>query len=179
MGIFDRVVLTLFTLSIAFLSALLLLVVLGWPVPLEILQANLSDLGGRWLLGVLAGVSLVVSVRFLYYGMRRPGERRSLIHHGPLGDTRISLGAVESLIGKVTRQVKGAREIKPRVSLAGDGVSVFLRAVVGPEVSVPEWSDDLQRTIKTHVRTVVGVDVHEVKIFVDNIASEPRRGRLD
>lgn len=178
MGIFDRIVLTLFTLAIALLSGALLVVVLGWTVPLVWMEDALAQESGRWLLGSLAAVSLVISVRFLYYGMRRQ-RRRHLVHDGPLGQTRISLGAVESLIGKVARQVRGVRDIKPRVSLSAGGVSVFLRATVGPEVNVPEWSDELQRTVKTHVRTVVGVDVHAIRIVVDNIANEPRRGRLD
>jgi hypothetical protein len=179
MGVFDRIVLTLFTLSIALLSSLLLAVVLGWTFPLDYLQASLADANGRWLMGVLAAVALVVSVRFIYYGLHRPAHRRSLVYHGPLGDTSISLGAVENLIGKVARQVKGVREIKPRVRHAGEGIDVFLRAVVGSEVSVPEWTEELQRQLRTYVKTVVGADVKEIKVFVDNITSDARRARFD
>jgi uncharacterized alkaline shock family protein YloU len=179
MGVFDRVVLTIFALSNALLSALLLAVLLGWTAPLAYLESYLQEPRGQWLLGVLAAIMLVISSRFLYYGMRRPGQRRSLVHEGPLGETTISLAAVESLVAKVVRQIRGVREIRPRVYILNGNVHVLIRAVVGSDVSVPEWSEEVQRTVRNQVRTIVGVDVAQVRVFVGNISNEPRRGRLD
>ena len=179
MGIFDRTALTIFALSNALLSALLLAVLFGWTVPLEYLQVHLQNPRGQWLLGSFAGFILAVSTRFLYYGMRRPGQRRSLVHEGPLGETTISLGAVESLVAKVVRQVRGVREIRPRVYLMHGNVHVFIRAVVGSDVNVPEWSEEVQRTVRNQVRTIVGAEVATVRVFVGDISSEPRRARLE
>ncbi|HCC33499.1 MAG TPA: alkaline shock response membrane anchor protein AmaP [Clostridiales bacterium] len=179
MGVFDRVVLTIFALSNALLSALLLAVLLGWTAPLLYLGSYLQEPRDQWLLGSLAAIMLAVSSRFLYYGMRRPRQRRSLVHEGPLGETTISLGAVESLVAKVVRQLRGVREIRPRVHLLDGNVHVFIRAVVGSDVCVPEWSEEVQRTVRNQVRTIVGVDVAQVRVLVSNISSEPRRGRLE
>jgi len=178
MGVFDRVVLTILALINAVLSALLLAVLLGWTAPSDYLQAYLQDPRGQWLLGSFAAIILAVSTRFLYYGMRRPG-RRSLFHESPLGGTTISQGAVESLVAKVVRQVRGAREIRPRVDLVDGNVHVFIRAVVGADVNVPEWSEEVQRTVRNQVRTITGADVTRVRVLVSNISNEPRRGRLE
>jgi len=180
MGIFDRVILALFALTVAVISFLVLaMAVTGWISPLEYLLNVLHNTNGRWLLGILSGLSLAVSLRFLYYGFRRDRPWQTLIHETDVGEVRVSLGAVESLITKVTRGLKGVRDVRTAVFSTPGGIGVRLRAVVSPEANVPETARHIQQSVVDYTKNVVGVEVTEVKVLVNNITNETRRSRVE
>lgn len=179
MGIWDRVVLTGFALGMAAVSLLGILAGLGWQEPVGWLEAGLERGGGRAAIALVSLVFLAVSGRFLYFGFRRHAAGQTLVHETPLGEVRVTLAAVESLVTRTSRQVKGVRDVRCWVASRPEGLAIAVRTVVSPDVSVPEVASELQRTIKQAVQTVVGVAATEVRVFVQNISSEPRRGRGD
>jgi len=179
MGIFDRIILTLVMLCVAAASAVVILVAAGWVLPLELFWTSIQTLGGRWVAGVLAGLAFLVSVRFIYYGFHRAEADQTLVHESDLGEVRISLGAVENLVRKVTRQVKGVRDVRGWVVPGGGRINVRLRTVISPDVSVPDVSGNIQNAVRDCLSNVVGVEAGEVRVFVENISNEPRRGRVE
>lgn len=179
MGIFDRVILTLYAISLTFISFMIMLVALGWDVPFDYIRTSLANPGGRWSVGLLATAFFVVSLRLLYYAFRRRHPSQTVVHETALGEVRIALDAIENLVRRAARQVTGVREVKASVTSNPAGIAVGLRATVSPEVNIPSVSDEIQNTIKNYVRNVVGIGVAEVKIYVENISDEVRRGRLD
>jgi uncharacterized alkaline shock family protein YloU len=180
MGIFDRVTLALFTLVMAVISFLfVVMAAAGWQDPLQWVQDHLYSLNGRWVIGILAGLSLVVSLRFLYFGFRRDKPNQTLIRETDLGEVRISLAAVETLVTKVARGLKGVRDIKATVFGTEGGVGVRIRGVVSPEVNVPDTARLIQQAVTDYTKNVVGVDVTEVKVLVQNITNETRSRRVE
>lgn len=178
MGIFDRAILTLYTFCLAFISLAFVVAAAGWTVPLDVIQQSLGTANGKWTVGVLGAVFFIVSLRLLYFGFRRRHAGQTVIHQTPLGEVRVSLDAIESLVRKVVRQVNGVRDVRARASNSPSGIGVVMRVAISPDTSVPEVSDKIQNTVKNYVRNVVGVGVHEVRIFVDNIGDETRKGRV-
>jgi len=179
MGLFDRIILTVMTLIVAAISAVTIMLAAGWLIPLEVFWTSLKDDVGRWLIGILAGITFIISVCFIYYGFHRSGVDQTLVHESELGEVRISVTAVESLVRKVARQVKGVRGVRGWVQADGGRLSVRLRTVISPDVSVPEVSGDIQRAVRDCLRNVVGVEAGDVKVFVENISNEARRGRVE
>jgi len=102
-----------------------------------------------------------------------------VVHETSMGEVRISLEAVENLVRKVARSTKGVREVKASVRHNKDELSVALRCTVSPEVSIPEVSEEIQNSVRQYVKRVVGVELAEVQLEVENIANDSRRGRLD
>jgi uncharacterized alkaline shock family protein YloU len=179
-SLFDRVLLTLFTLAMAFISFLFVwMASIRWLAPLFWLQDVLLTDNGRWAIGVLAGLSLIVSLRFIYFGFRKDRPTQTLIHETDMGEVRISLGAVENLVTKVARGLKGVRDVRATVYTVGDGLGVRIRGVVSPEVNVPDTARLIQQAVTDYTRNVVGVDVNEVKVMVQNITNESKRGRVE
>lgn len=179
MGLFDRIMLTILTLCVAALSAVVILLAAGWLVPLQLFWTSLLDPSGRWITGVLAGLTFIVSVRFIYYGFHRAGADQTLVHESDLGEVRIALGAVENLVRKVARQVKGVRDVRGWVVPGGGRLNVRLRTVISPDVSVPDVSGNIQNAVRDCLKNVVGVEAGEVRVFVENISNEARRGRVE
>ncbi len=87
-----------------------------------------------------------------------------------------SLARVETLdAGTVWRVVFGASN----GNVLDAAVVAELTGVISPEVSIPEVSEEIQNAVKSYVRRVVGVEVAEVRIHVENISNDSRRSRLD
>lgn len=180
MGIIDRIVLTVYTLSLAFISGLMIVVsVSKWASPQVWLADAMGSPRGRLVLGLVGAAFFAVSVRLIVFAFTRRGGGQPVVHETQFGDVRISLDAVENLVRKVARSVKGVRDVKAVVTHGKDGLSAVLKGTISPEVSIPEVSEEIQSSVRQYVKRVVGVEMAEVRLEVDNIASDGRRGRLD
>lgn len=181
MGIIDRIVLTVYTLALAFISGLMILVALAptWVQPHLWLADALASPRGQVLVGLIGTAFFAVSVRLIVFAFTRRGGGQPVVHETPMGEVRISLDAVESLIKKVARGVKGVREIKAVVTNGKDGIHAELRGTVSPDVSIPEASEEIQSAVRQYVKRVVGVEIGEIVIEIDNISGDGHRRRLD
>lgn len=175
MSLADRVFLTLYSLCLAVVSLLVVAVASGWEGPVAGLQAGLADPGRRWVMGALGVIFFAFSVRFLTLGVRRQRGSRSVVHETTMGEVSVSLGAIENLVRRVARQCTGVRDVRGWVRYGAAGLSVHLRLVVSPDVSIPKVSEEVQKAVAQYVRDVVGVGVSEVQVMVENISTEPRR----
>ncbi len=181
MGILGRIVLLLYTLSLAVISALVLgMSALGWLTPLDWVRTSLTaDPNGRWTVGIASLVFFVVSIVFIIYTFTPRYPSRALVHETDLGEVHVTLEAIENLVKKVTRQIRGIRSVKARVATTGGGLEIWLRTVMSPDVSVPAVSEEIRTTLKGYVKNVVGAEVAEVHVYVTDISSESRKGRVE
>lgn len=179
MGLVDRVILTIYTFALAFISLLSVLLALGWDEPERVLRIAMVTQGGRVAVGLVGLVFFAVSVRLLYFAFNRPNRNRAVVHEAQLGEVRISLEAVENLVSRVARGIKGIRDVRPFVRMSPEGLEVRLRVWVSPDVGIPELTQHLQEEIVRYVRNVVGVGVMGVETFVENITTESRRARVE
>jgi len=174
MGLFDRFLLTGYTLFLTVLFILWGTVMLGWPAPLSLLRELFYP--GRpevfWSLLVLL---ILAGGRLFWVSLRRSGGRYVVLAESALGQIKVSLQAVENLVEKVVFQVKGVREVKPRIFSTPEGVGIRVRASVTPEINVPEVSVEIQNLVKERVFEVTGISVSAVKVSIENItANNPR-----
>lgn len=174
MGWFDRTLLAVYSLSI---MALFLLVALmaaaARTSPLDWLSVALVHPNMRIYVGVTALVYLLVSLKFFIgsiAGRREPVQ--AVIHDNALGQVRVSTEALENLVHKAASQVRGVYEVRPRVACRPEGVVVSVRAAVTPDISIPQVSEEIQTRVRDYVTEVAGVNVADIRIFVDNISSE-------
>ncbi|HHY37906.1 MAG TPA: alkaline shock response membrane anchor protein AmaP [Clostridia bacterium] len=177
MEIGDRVLLAVFAGGLVVHFGMTFLSMVGWAVPGKIIASIEKSPEGRTAISVVAFAFLLLSVRFFILTFRRKYGSKAVAHQGPLGEVRVYLGAIENLVKRVCRQVPGVREVKAHISNVGDSVSVFVRCSVSPDVSIPDLTRDLQKTVQTYVKNVVGVEVNEVKMVVENITTESKKSR--
>lgn len=182
MSIFDRIVLSIFTFSLAIISGLMvvLAIVPTWFEVVSWIDTVLTTPSGRSVLGIVGFIFFAASVRLILTALAGQGDGRPVIHETQHGEIRISLDAVENLVRKVARGVKGVREIKAEITHAEDGgLRARLRGTISPEVSIPEVSEEIQSSVRQYVKRVVGIEMADVAIHVENIAAEGNRRRLD
>ena len=171
MGIIDRIILSIYTLLLAFLSIGVILLSLRL-IPLELVWTSISQISGQWEAGLVGAVFLLISIRLLLAGMRSRRVKDTIVHHNEMGDVHISLEAIKNLVEKTARHTRGVRDVKVRVNLAGQGLKVSLKVVVSPEVHVPSISADVQQRVHGYIKNTVGIELADVEILVENISND-------
>lgn len=172
MGILDRIILSLYTLLLTFLSLGVILISLRL-ISLEWVQTSISYLYGHWEAGLTATVFLLVSVRLLLAGLRvRSEAKNTIVHHTDMGDIHITLDAVRNLVEKVARHTRGVRGVKVFVVHNEQGLKVTLRTVISPESNVPSVSSEVQRRAHEYIKNTVGVELADIQVLVENISND-------
>jgi len=171
MGIVDRIILSVYTLLLAFLSLGVILVSLRL-ISLDVVWTSISYISGQWETGLGGVVFFMISIRWLLAGMRSRRPKDTIVHHNEMGDVHISLDAIKNLIEKIARHTRGVRGVKVVVTNRNDQLKVSLHAVVSPEVHVPSVSEELQKKVYEYIKTTVGVELTDVEILVENISND-------
>jgi len=175
--LYERALLALYSLITAALALVLLGVSAGWRTPLAWYESALTTLEYRVAGGVIAAVILVLSLRFLLGSLQRkaPKVEQALIRRGEAGDVTISLAALESLVVRAARQVKGIKEVKPRLKILPEGIMITLEVQVLPDQHLPGVAQSLQEGVRNYIAEVTGLEGPEVRILINGVWQEPVR----
>lgn len=176
MGVFDRTLLAVYAIFITIVTLFLGSIMAGWTVPLLLFQETF--LPGRpeifWPVAILV---VLAGVRLFWVVVAGPKGREVVIAESALGQTRISLQAIENLVTKVVSQVAGVREVKSKIISVPQGIGIQVQVAVTPDINIPEVSGDIQYRVKEQVLNVTGISVNSVKVMVENISA--RRPRVE
>ncbi|MCR4419677.1 MAG: alkaline shock response membrane anchor protein AmaP [Clostridia bacterium] len=177
MGLFERAIAVLYTLVLALAAVILAATAAGWQDPVLYWNRLMASGQERWIVGVLALAVALVGLRALIgmLGTREPEQ--TLVQSTPAGEVYISLSALEHMVARTGRQVRGIREVRPRVRVTPTGVAVRVEAMVNPDVSVPQVTAELQEKVRRQIEELVGVQVLEVKVLVESVLRERTRVR--
>lgn len=171
MGIIDRIILSIYTLLLAFLSLGVMLLALQL-IPLSLVWTSISHIYGQWEASLIGAVFFLVSIRLLLAGVRSHRGKNIIVHHTEMGDVQISLQAVENLVEKTARYVRGVRGVKVNVIQSNQRLQVTIRAVVSPENNVPAVTAEIQNKVHEYIKNTVGVELIDVRILVENISND-------
>jgi uncharacterized alkaline shock family protein YloU len=178
MGILDRIILTIYTFLLTFLSLGVILLSLRL-ISTDWVRTSIESIAGRWEAGLVGAVFLLVSLRLLLAGLRSRRGGKSITHHTNLGDVHVSLDAVENLVEKTARHIRGVRGVKVSVQHNDAGVAVMLKIVVSPDSNIPAVTDEVQQRISASIKNTVGVEPTDIRVMVNNIANDFKAKRVE
>lgn len=176
-SLLDRVIIVAVGGFLLFLAALVAASGFGWegagslrPV-LDSLRAGALEAG-------LAAVALILAgLHLIFFGLRRERDE-GIRQETEIGHVRISLKAVENLVYRTAREIRGIKDVGVRVHPSPEGVAIGLSLVVHPDVVIPRVSEEVGLLVRSRVRETVGVHVGDVAVEVRNI-STVARGRVE
>lgn len=168
----DRLMVVIYSLVFISLAGLVIAVATGWTVPMAMIEAVLANTAGRWQVGIGAALVGLAGLVVLLTGWRQPLLTQSLVQTNELGQTKISLQAIENIVLRAARQIKGVREVKPRIKITAEGVNISLQTMLLPDFPVPSVATELQQTVVQQLQQLAGLTVLHTDIIVDNLAPE-------
>ena len=94
-------------------------------------------------------------------------EKGFILQRTEYGDLNISMNAMENMVKKVVDMNDELRVTHTKISHTRDGVIVSIRIMLENGVNIPMVVSALQRQTKQYITSCSGVDVKEVRVFVD------------
>lgn len=181
MLIIDRIMLAMYTLAMTIVSLGVIVLTLRF-FPEDIVWTNLIFLLSRWETGAVAALLMLISLRLFkvsFSSSNLQSSDEAIVIHGTLGDVRVAISAIKTLVDKVARSIKGVRDVKINViaknnkqeNLEDTAVKIKIKIVVGPESNVTEISDQMQQLVKDKLKNTVGIDNSEIDVLVENISN--------
>jgi uncharacterized alkaline shock family protein YloU len=177
MNIFFRILLAIYAFCLAVFSALTMLMAVKADIYQSVFKAPVDAIfssntpGPRIAAFLIALVFFALSLMFLLSGVRSSKDKKAVSKYTNIGEVRISLNSIDNIATNASRKANGVKDTKTEVRNADDGVSIIVRAVVLPDISIPAISEDIQMRVKKSVEECSGIAVKDVKIIVDSIYS--------
>lgn len=125
-----------------------------------------------------ATLAMVAGVYLLLLSMRGRGRHKPIIRGTNLGEVRISSVAVESLVRRAVKEIRGIQDVDTLVDTSGDELGIFVSVVVGPDLSIPEVAEQIQTRLSRYIADTVGVEVSRVSVNVRNVGHEQKPARV-
>ncbi|MDN5346905.1 MAG: hypothetical protein PWP65_469 [Clostridia bacterium] len=179
MNVWERALLALYIFVTGLAALFFLTVAAGWQLALNYLQLVLSWPDYRLILGVASGIVFLVAARFLWAGLAilrpRSDSDQALIQTTDLGEVRLTMPALESMVVRAARQIKGIREVKVRLKVLPGGLAVMLELTVLPDRSLPPLAQEAQEAVRRYLSEIAGLEVLEVRVLVSGLTPESIR----
>jgi uncharacterized alkaline shock family protein YloU len=174
----DRLLLFLYSIAVAVVSVAAIAAAGGGIADNDLNQAVSQLTGGsRSVQGAVIGAAvflLLVSLRFLIVSVKRSGSSApSINQRTEHGDIRISVETVENLALKAASRTRGIKDLRARVRVAESGLEILIRAFVDGDGSIPALSEEMQRSVSSHIEELTGIPVAEVSVYIANVTQAP------
>lgn len=175
MSILDRFL--LFVLSVVGLVIGILLALSGANVlPLQDVGL-LSYSSVRFVVIAIGVLTLLISLRFMFYRVARGQALDYVTMTGDHGPIRISHDTLVQLANRRGSQIKGAQGFDTRVRQSQEGVVVLVRMQVFPDVDISLLSREVQVSVKEYLEQTTSIHVERVSVHVTELSSAGRQGK--
>lgn len=181
MGFFNRFLLFIYTLCVAFLSLGVIAIVLH-VIPERNIWNEYQYLAANWQTGAGALLFFLLSVHLLFCSLASSKSKsvsnsgEVIVVKGDSGNVEVSLGAIQDMVHRISSNVNGVREVKIACGIhqdkeLGDKLKVDVRLSVGQERSVSAISDDVRGKLSDSIRNVLCIEDSEIAVYIDSVVS--------
>ncbi|MEA4882873.1 MAG: alkaline shock response membrane anchor protein AmaP [Clostridia bacterium] len=175
----DRVVLVISVAVMAFLSVVILASGSGGSFPNDFAIAFYDALTSNRVITVLASILVVLVMLYVVMlALKSDRGERDIVVSTDLGEVRVSMAAIETIARRTARQVRGIRDVEATADGDNEGIRVFSRVQVYPDVSITEVCEQLEKQLADAINAAVGVPVRSVHTVVRGVASDHNRPRV-
>ncbi|MCS1350782.1 alkaline shock response membrane anchor protein AmaP [Mechercharimyces sp. CAU 1602] len=131
---------------------------------------------GKWLVLIISGMLLALSVRLCFVTLRRQKRLTGVEMSLSSGHLHISSATLESLALSAVEQVGGARDLTAKVYVEEHQptIGILLRLSVDGKSSIPHLAEQMQHQVKSHVEGTAGVVVESIAVYVENTVEKTK-----
>lgn len=118
----------------------------------------------------------------LFFLIRRSGGNESdetINQKNELGETRVTLTAMENIAAKVLQRIAGVKDWKIRLrSSEVEGHQFFIKVMVDGERPIPQLTEQIQSEVKQKVEEISGIPIQQVSVLISDIGFvQPQKSR--
>lgn len=177
LNLVDRAILGALGLFLLVLALMVIVTILGWQ-GIGNLSLALEGLYARPVESFVgAGVFILAGLHLFSLAWKKDTDT-TVRQVTEIGHVRISMRAVESLVYRTAKDVRGIKDVEATVVPSPEGVAISLTLIVLPEMSIPQICEEVGHRVRHRVKDSIGIEVSDVGIEIRNI-STPARTRVD
>ena len=179
---FDSIIFILFIGLIILISLAVFFTSLK-PVPLKVLTevinngfyALYNSILNQIMLGLMAFLLFSLAIYLIQKKNRLNTLNLSVTQKTSFGEVKISLNSLKHLIFKVLKKIEKIKESKSSINiLRTGGINIDVHLVLKEDVNIPEISEKIQKELKDYLLETTGIEVKEIKIYIDKVFYENR-----
>jgi len=179
---FDSIIFILFIGLIILISLAVFFTSLK-PVPLKVLTEAINNgfytlynsILNQIMLGLMAFLLFSLAIYLIQRKNRLNTLNLSVTQKTSFGEVKISLNSLKHLIFKVLKKIEKIKESKSSINiLRTGGINIDLHLVLKEDVNIPEISEKIQKELKDYLLETTGIEVKEIKIYIDKVFYENR-----
>lgn len=185
MGLPDRILLFLYSLSVAIFAGY----VVCFTLPVFYSEAELIQIieisrMDAWANGTMIGIGvlfILLSLRLIWLSVKRStGLEPGIDRANDMGAIRISLNTIKEIAINAGRKVKGVHDLTARVYFdeKESKVGIGLKMIVDGKTQIQQLSESLQKSVKNQVETIAGVEVDHVSVYVSRTMKSDQKKSL-
>ena len=179
MKIVDRLILTLYSLVIALISLVLIIIPFNM---FHIFNVNegislIESMKGNYFYSLIGLIFFIVSIRFLLSGIigtKDTLKESFLVMKNEYGEVIIYSNTIVGLVQNIVDGFSGIKNINTSVNLFDGQIEVLMEADVLPEINIPEKTKELQQKVKEYLEDTTGAKVGEIKVEINNVSTPSR-----
>ncbi|UCC95353.1 MAG: alkaline shock response membrane anchor protein AmaP [Candidatus Omnitrophota bacterium] len=116
--------------------------------------------------GVLGGLILLICFRHLQLRLFSVRKEKSITIESAEGKVSITLFAIEDLVKRLLEEKSEISHIRPKIGYTKRGIEAIIRCNLTSEVSLLEFTRDVQEKVKGRLQILLGED-KEVIVVVE------------
>ncbi|WP_353892379.1 alkaline shock response membrane anchor protein AmaP [Proteinivorax hydrogeniformans] len=125
-----------------------------------------------WEIALAFAILAILGLIAMVLAFTTKKEPSSLLIASEYGEVRVSLQTIDSLVHQGAKKIKGIKELKSRIIVRDGSLYIYVKAVLYGDRNIPELTMQLQQLISEHVYSISGINVDEVKVLVENVATD-------
>lgn len=171
-----------FSLLVILFSVGLLIILIWTDFAFNVINTQIIDsIEVVIAIGIVAVILIILALRTLWVGVNVPksGEKHALVRSGEKGEVFMSFEAISNCILKASYQIRGVKEVKPKIKTSQEGILIQLNVSVLPETNIPQITNDLQEKITQHLQDFAGIRTAEVKVVIEDVKSQEKVSRAN
>lgn len=175
MDILSRFILTVYAFFVTVWSVIAMLVTLRPAVFDRIVCFLAKDVVcyGRYTLMffIIELFFLCTSVVFLLSGLKSSKRKSAIIRETELGQVKISLDTIESIVLGTIRKMPFVRESKVYVENREGKLFIVIKIIIAMDINIPVLVEEVQQKSKSVLENNTDIEVDKIHVVVDNISS--------
>lgn len=179
MKIVDRLILALYSICIAGLSLIIMVIPFNYRGIINI--KDVADLvyrmKGNYIYTLIGLMFFIISLRFLLSGImgNKDSKQESfLIMKNEYGEIIIYSHTIVGLVENIVEGFSGINRIDTKVDLSDGVIYLLMKGEILPEINIPEITKDLQMRVKESLENTTGAKVGEIKVEINNVSAPSR-----
>lgn len=179
MKIIDRLILALYSLSIAIVSLVIIVIPFDIPGIINIRDSVniVQSMRGNYLYSLISLILFIISIRFLLSGIigsKDIKDESFLAMRNEYGEVVIYSHTIVGLVQNTANEFSGIENINTSVNLDSGEIEVLMKGEVVPEANIPDITRELQVKVKECLENATGAKVREIKVQINNISVPTR-----